>query len=137
VRLDGLEVHEHLAFVVSGAARVDFAVTDRGLERRRLPELDGVHRLHVVMAVEQDGGSIRSAQPVAIDDREAWRVDEPDVLQADPLHLVCRPFRTRTHVVGMLREGADARDREVSLQFLDVAVAIGVDEIDDGVHGCP
>ena len=54
VRFDGLEVHEDLALVVGGAARVDLAVADRRLERRRLPQLDRIDRLHVVVAVEED-----------------------------------------------------------------------------------
>ena len=39
VRLDRLEVHEDLALVVGGAARVDLAVADRRLEGRRLPQV--------------------------------------------------------------------------------------------------
>ena len=54
VRFDRLEVHEHLALVVGRAARVDLAVADRRLERRRGPQVHRVHRLHVVVAVEQD-----------------------------------------------------------------------------------
>ena len=41
VRLDRLEVHEHLALVVGRAARVDLAVADGRLERRRLPQVSG------------------------------------------------------------------------------------------------
>ena len=43
VRLDGLEVHEHLALVVCRPARVDLAVAHRRLERRRLPEIGRAH----------------------------------------------------------------------------------------------
>ena len=55
VRFDGLEVHEHLALVVGRAARVDLAVADRRLERRRLPQVERIDRLHVVVAVEENG----------------------------------------------------------------------------------
>ena len=75
VRLDGLEVHEHLSLVVGRSARVDLAVADRRLKGRRLPQLDRVDRLHVVVAVEEDRRRAFGAQPVAIDDGVAGRVD--------------------------------------------------------------
>ena len=134
VRLDGLEVHEDLALVVGRAARVDLAVADGGLKRRRLPELDGIDRLDVVVAVEEDRRRAFGAEPVAIDDGVAGRFEEPDIGQADAAHLVGRPFGAAAHIAGMLRQRADARNREVSLQLLDVAVTIGVDEVDDVVH---
>ena len=54
----GLEEGHHLAFVVAGAARDDdlAAVRQRGeprLEGRRLPQVERIDRLDVVMAVEQ------------------------------------------------------------------------------------
>ena len=93
MRLDRLEVHEHLALVVGRAARVDLAVADRRLERRRLPQLERIDRLHVVVAVEEDRRRAWRAQPVAVDDRIARRVDQADVLQSDPPHLVGAPRR--------------------------------------------
>ena len=134
VRLDRLEVHEHLALVVGGAARVDLAVADRRLERRRLPQLQRIDRLHVVVAVEQDRRRAGRAEPVAVDDRVARRVDQPDVLQADPPHLVGAPLGAALDVAGMLGQRADARNREQRLQLLEIAFAVDVDEVDDVVH---
>src|SRR5690606_3394237 len=45
------------------------------------------------------------------------------------------PLRGTAHVGVMLRERADARDREVLLQLLDVPVTVDVDEVDDLIHG--
>ena len=92
VRLDRLEVHEHLALVVGGAARVDLAVADRRLERRRFPQIERIDRLHVVVAVEQDRRRARRMEPVAVDDRIAGRLDQPDVLESDARHLVGGPL---------------------------------------------
>ena len=61
VRLDGLEVHEHLALVVRRPAGVDLAVADGRFERRRFPEFEGSHRLHVVVAIEKDRRRARRA----------------------------------------------------------------------------
>ena len=134
VRFDRLEVHEDLALVVGGAARVDLAVADRRLERRRLPQLERIDRLHVVVAVEQDRRRALGAEPVAVDDGIARRLDQPDVLQADAAHLVGGPLGAAPDVGRVLRQRADAGDREVVLEFVDVAIAVGVDEVDDVVH---
>ena len=53
----GLDERHGLAFVVAGAARDDdLAATverlDARLERRRLPQIERIDRLHVVMPVE-------------------------------------------------------------------------------------
>ena len=117
------------------AARVDLAVAHRRLERRRLPEIERIDRLHVVVPVEEDGRRARRAEPVAVDDRVARRVDQPHVLQADAPHLLRAPVGAAPDVGGVLRQRADARDREKRLQLVEVAIAIDVDEIDDVVHG--
>ena len=136
VRFNRLEVHEDLPLVVGRAARVDFAVADGRLEGRGFPQLDRVDRLHVVVAVEEDGRRARRAQPVAVDDREAGRVDQLDVLQPDAAHLLRRPVRAALHVGRVLRQRADAGDGEVLLELVDVVVAVRIDEVDDVVHNC-
>ena len=92
VRFDGLEVHEDLALVVGGPARVDLAVAHGRLERRGVPELQRIDRLHVVVAVEEDGRRAFGAEPVAVDDGIAGRLDQPHVLHPDPPHLVGGPL---------------------------------------------
>ena len=134
VRLDRLEVHEHLSLVVRGAARVDFAVADGRLERRRFPQIEGVDRLHVVVAVKKDGRRARRAEPVAVDHGVPRRRNEPDVLQTDAAHLVGAPFGAALHVAGVLGQRADARDREQRFQLIEVLLAVHVDEIDDLLH---
>ena len=54
-------VHDDAALVVGGAAAVEAAVALGGLERRARPGLLRAGRLHVVVRVEQDGGSARRA----------------------------------------------------------------------------
>ncbi len=69
----GLDVHVHLALVVGGAARVDVAVADGRLEGRRMPQLQRIGRLDVVVAVAQHGGLAGGVEPVGIDQRVARR----------------------------------------------------------------
>ena len=63
-RLEGREVHHELALVVGHAPPDEPAVPQERLERRRLPQLERVHRLHVVVAVDQhDRGARRLVDP--------------------------------------------------------------------------
>ena len=84
------------------------------------------------MTIEKDGRRAFGAEPVAVDDRIAGRFDEPHVLQSNPAHLVRAPFGAATDVALVLRQRADAWYGQIPLQFLDIAVAIQVDEVDDG-----
>jgi hypothetical protein len=74
-------------------------------------------------------------QPLAVDDGIPRRLDEADVLESDAFHFLRRPLRTALHVRLMLRQRADGRNGEVVLEFGDVPVAVGVDEVDDLNHG--
>ena len=134
VGLDRLDVHEHLALVVRGTARVNLAVADRRLEWRRGPELERIDRLDVVVAVVEDGRLAWGAKPVAVHHRVARRVNQGDVLHPCRAKRVRGPFGGAPHVGGVLRQRADARDRQVLLQLVDVAIAIDVDEVDDLLH---
>ena len=134
VRLDRLDVHEHLALVVGGAAGVDLAVADGGLEGRAGPQVHRIDRLHVVVAVEEDRRLARRVQPVAVDHGVARRLNQLDVLQSRGAQRVGRPLRRLAHVLGVLGQRRDAGNGQVLLQLLDVAIAIDVDEVDDFVH---
>ena len=67
----GLDEGHGLAFVVAGPARDDDLAPagkrlDARLERRRLPQIERIDRLHVVMAVKQHaraGGAVDSCPP--------------------------------------------------------------------------
>ena len=131
VGLDRLEVHEDLSLVVGGAARVDLVLAHGRFERRRIPEIDRVHGLDVVVAVEQDRRRPGRVQPIAIDDRIAGRVEQPHMLEADALHVIGAPLGCAPHVCLMLRKRADARDREVLLELVNVAITLQVDVVDD------
>ena len=134
VRLDRLDVHEDLALVVRRAARVDLAVAHRRLERRRRPEIQRIDRLHVVVAVEEDRRLPRCVEPVAVDHRMAGRVDQLHVAHPGAGERVGRPLRRAPHVGGMLGKRADARDRQILPQFINVSIAVDIDEVDDVVH---
>ncbi len=135
VRLDRLDVHEHLALVVRRPARVDFAVANRGFKGGRGPEFEGVDRLNVVVPVIQDRRLAWRAKPVAVHHRMTGGVDQRDVLHAGAAQRLRRPLGGTTHVGVVLGQRADARDRQVLLQFVDIAIAIDVDEVKNLIHG--
>ncbi len=135
VRFDGLHVHEDLALVVDRAARVELAVAHRGFERRRRPELQRIDRLHVVVAVEEDGGRASGAEPFGVDHRMPGRLDETGAVHADAGEFGGRPLGAAPHVGGVFRQGRDAGNGEVALELLDEPVAVQIDEIDDLFHG--
>jgi len=121
--------------LVAGASDQGSNLTS--LERRRGPQLQRIDRLDVVVPVEQNRRRTRRAQPLAVDDWVAGRVEQLHAGEADALHLLGGPLGA-PHDVAMVRgQRADAGDREIRLQFVDVSVAVEVDEINDGVgHGC-
>ena len=74
----------HVALAVRGAAGQHPAVLDDGHEGRRLPQVDRVHRLDVVVAVDEHGGLAGGVQPVGVDDGVAAGL-------ARPRRAPCRP----------------------------------------------
>ena len=130
-RLDGFQVREVLPLVVAAAPGVDAPVANRRRERRRLPEFQRLHRLHVVVPVQQQRATRAGHAPFSEHDRAAIRgedvrvqpylrhflseqpgaLHQPDSLRADarltqqPHEAVHRVLSVRLHV----REGGAQR----------------------------
>ena len=58
----GGELHVEVALVVDRAAAVEVVAADLGLEGRRVPQLERVRRLHVEVAVAEDGRRVVGAR---------------------------------------------------------------------------
>ena len=109
-RLRDLDRNEHRSLVVGRAARVEAAVAQLWLEGLALPPLEGIGRLHVVVAVHKQGRRARCAQPFAVHHRmaagrEVAHSDGPGLPE-----LRGHPSCGARDVVPMRRIGADARD---------------------------
>ena len=83
------QVHGDVALVVDRAAGVQLravrSVDDRRLERRVHPQLQRVHRLHVVVPVhERDRGPGVARRPLGVDRGRAGRRPDLDRREADP-----------------------------------------------------
>ena len=106
--LGGREVDVDLALVIGGTAPVDASVLDDRFERWLLPEVERVHRLDVVVAVDDDGGRPLGVEPVAIDDGVAAGLADLDMLDAHPAQPVGDERRGRPDVVAVLTQRGDA-----------------------------
>ena len=134
---DRLDEGHQLALVVGGAARRDHldavALDDLRLEGRRFPEIERIDRLHVVMAVEQEMGSL--AGMVADDDRVAGR--RPGAgFEAKADQVGGKPLG-RLPASGCIgRIGRDAFDAQQFKQPVEACRQVGVDPVEDvGEHG--
>ncbi len=103
-----LGVNEHLAFVVRGAARVQIIVAHLGFERIAVPQFDRINRLHIVVAVNQNGRFVRPGlQPFGRHDRMAAGRIDLGVVQADRRELIDQPLGGALNVGLMIGQGAD------------------------------
>ena len=129
-RLDGLQMREHLALVVGGAAGVEVAVADGRLERGREPRLERLGRLDVVMAVDQDRRLAGCTQPLGIDDRVLLGFDQLG-LEAHGRQVVADQGRGPARVGVVVGLGADARNPDQGLELL---LEIAPMRLEVGIH---
>jgi hypothetical protein len=109
VAFDGFEVDEELAFVVASASGVEVVAEDGGLEGGMVPGFDGVDRLDVVVAVEEEGGFVEGLEPVGVDaGRAAVDAGEDlDVVEADFGEVAGEPLGAGLDVFVVLGLGGD------------------------------
>ena len=128
-----------LALVVGRAAGEHPAVDDHRLERRRRPQLDGIDRLDVVVAVDEHGRRIGRVEPVRVDDGMAAGLERLGVLDAGRCQRVGQPLGRAPAVGGVRGDAGDARDAQEVLVRLDAFVVrrleMGGKGVDGGVGG--
>ncbi len=117
-------MHVDLSLVVLRAPRIHAAVAHVGLERRRRPQLLRIRRLHVVVSVNENGGTLNVRPMLGVDHRVAVRLDDLDRFQAGVRQVACQPLRTAEDITGEAAVGADARYPEQLRQLLLETVAI-------------
>lgn len=137
----GFDKDHDLALVVGCAAALDdaYPVGERGenrLEGIVVPELDRVHRLHIVMAMEQGRWVLRAAI-MRHHHRATWRVAHRGV-ESDRGEVLRMPLCAGAAILRIGRvggDGSDAQQREESLQRrFQVGVYVREDVIEPG-HG--
>jgi hypothetical protein len=136
----GFQEHHRLAFVVHRAAG-DEALAARAIdilriERVAVPQREWVHRLHVVVAVEQDvrPGVAGWSAEVGDDDGMA-RGGSDGGLETQACELIPPPLGGLDAVCGMGRLGTDRPDAQQVEQIGARCRQVGVGEIQDGSNG--
>ena len=136
----GESVEVDLPLVVGGPAGIDPTALHAWLEGRLDPLLERVHRLDVVVAIDEHRRGTLGVEPVGIHDRVALRGRDLDVLQPGSLQPLGEEPGGRGHILAMLRQGADGGDAQ-ELHVVREALRLGLREpgIDagDGVGHAP
>jgi hypothetical protein len=133
-RFHRLDLRENLPLHVRSAPRIDVIPADRRLERTRLPLVQRIHRLHVVVTVHQHGGFVRRAPPFGVHHRMHLRGDNLGRGYTQPFEAFREPLRGAGHVVFVFGKGRDARHAQEFLEFLEVGLAMRPGILDGGVH---
>ena len=102
-------MRENLALVIAGAARGDDAVLDAGIEWGPMPEIERIDRLHVVVAIDQDGRTSCFPRSTPHDDRMPWRFMSLGS-QSDGREFLFQPVGTVEHLLLVFRVGRDASE---------------------------
>jgi hypothetical protein len=126
VRLERLHVQEELPLVVHRAARVDAPVAHGGLERGRVPQLERLGRLHVVVAVDEQRRRARRPAPLAEHDRVPG-VSWTSASRPARAERVAQPLGAAARVGVVLGARAHARDAEEVEQLGAGGVGGGVE----------
>ena len=129
---ESFDFHPELAFVVDGAAGVDVVVALGGLEGRRVPFVERLGGLHVVVGVAQRGRLAGGVQPVGVDEGMSLGGDDLDVFHADAAQFVGHVVGSFLNVGLVLFEGADAGDAEKIFEFVQKTLLITAGKIDCG-----
>jgi hypothetical protein len=114
VQTKGLDAGEDVALVVRDAAGVEGATPDRGLERFALPQVEGLGRLHVVVAVGEEGAV--AASYLGVDDRVPFGLHDAD-FRAGVAQLVCYPLGAPSETPVLVRAGGDRGHPQELLQL--------------------
>ena len=102
-----------LALVVGDAAAVEVLAADLGLERRRLPQLERIGRLHVEVAVAEDGRRALADRVTARSSPTAsgWPCQSSSSASPPaPRMQLAHPFAGARHIIGVRGIGADRLD---------------------------
>jgi len=110
----------HLAFVVGGAAAVDVAVADFGLKSGRGPEIKWLSGLHVIVAVEKNGGLAGRFEGFGVNERMELGGNNFDGFESREAQVIGDPSGAAFDVGLVLAFGADGRDAEKFAKFFEV-----------------
>ena len=134
----GFDESHHLTFVVAGPARNDDLAAvgerrDAWRERRRVPQIERIDRLHVVVAVEQHARALAVAltATLAHDDRVTLGLPNAG-LKADAGQVLGHISSGRLTLLAVGGIGRDRLDAQELEQPLEALVEPGIDLLQHG-----
>ena len=130
----GLYVHEQLALVVVGPAAPDGAVMDLRIKGVVVPLVQRLHRLDVVVAVDQHGTGFRVNDLLAEDDRMAGGLADAGLVGARFEQQVGEGLGAKIHVGLVFGLGADGGDAQERKQLFEEALPVLLDEFFHGAN---
>ena len=127
-------MHQMLALVIRRAARVNSAVADGRLEGRRVPLVQGIRRLHVVMAVHEKMRPLARAIGCGGGDDGMKICGVLARLEADAAAMFYHPIGGGSHILGVMALCRNARQPQVLAQLCFKAAAVGTEVVENRLH---
>ncbi len=124
-------MHPHLPLVIDRTTRIDIPIPLRRLKRRRLPLIQRLGRLHIIVPIAKHRrlrlsvSRRRCMQPIRIHQRmpirmlRRSRLDQPNILHPDPFQLRRHKLSRPSNIPHPLRIGRYRRNPQQCLQLLD------------------
>ena len=116
---EGLDLRPYLPLVVSRSPCVEIAVALGGLEGGREPLVEGIGRLHIVVTIDEHCWLSGGVQPIGIDQRMAFALNQAPILQADALQFGEQRFGGLAAIVLVRGIRGDGRNAQQGLQFIE------------------
>ena len=119
----------NLALIVGSTAAEEIAVANSGLEGRRSPEIERLGGLHVIMAVEENGGLAGGFQRFRVDEWVQGGGDDFNVFETGGTEIAGDPVRASFYIRLMLALGTDAGNAQKLKQFSEMLVAATINKV--------
>ena len=120
--LNAENVRKNLPFVVGRAARKNVAVLQHRIERRRIPQLERIGRLHVVMPVNQNRAATFSMLIARPNDRMT-RSRNQFRLQSDAAQFLNQPMRAFGELFRIIVVRGNARESQKRIEIFKMTGA--------------
>src|SRR5215216_3471679 len=105
-------MRKHLALIIRGTPAIEMIAAHHACKWWRLPLVQRVCRLNIVVTIDYYRRTIRRPKPIGIDDWMAARRNNHDPLHSDLTQMACEPLRTSADIAGILASRADRRKRD-------------------------
>jgi hypothetical protein len=122
-RLERLDMNMNLTFIVGGSASKDIPVAHFGLKGGRGPEFEGLGRLHIVVAVKEDGWLAGGFEGFGVNKRVEAGGNDFNCFEAGRTKTFGDPFGGAIDVRFVFAFSTDGRDAEKFIELAKMLLA--------------